>query len=42
MVSHLPSRELEREVMNELAVFAAHVKVSTDGGPLQCRDETFE
>ena len=43
MASALPDKELEQsEVMSEFAIFAAHMKVSTDGGPLQWRDETFE
>jgi len=43
MASALPDKELEQsEVMSELAILAAHMKVSTDGGPLQWRDETFE
>jgi hypothetical protein len=43
MASALPDRELEQsEVMSELAIFATHMKVSTDGGGLQWRDEAFE
>ena len=33
MASALPDKELEQsEVMSEFAIFAAHMKVSTDGG----------
>jgi len=35
MVSALPNRKLEREVMSELAIFATHMTVSIDGGRLQ-------